>query len=132
MSDWQTYYAALSKPSWTPPPSTIGLIWNILYSIIVGSIVFVWVKVAHGQMPRHVLYVFLGSFLLNLLFTPVQFGLRSLWGSSVIIVLLLASIPVCMYVVWPYSRAVAFAQIPYLLWVATATYLQISITLLNR
>ena len=33
--DWMTWYDGLEKPSWTPSPSTIGLIWQILYPIII-------------------------------------------------------------------------------------------------
>jgi tryptophan-rich sensory protein len=29
--DWMAWYDGLEKPSWTPSPSTIGLIWQILY-----------------------------------------------------------------------------------------------------
>jgi hypothetical protein len=31
---WMTWYSSLAKPSWTPSPSTIGLVWQILYPII--------------------------------------------------------------------------------------------------
>ena len=30
---WMDWYNSLWKPSWTPAPSTIGLIWQILYPI---------------------------------------------------------------------------------------------------
>ncbi|WP_145100755.1 TspO/MBR family protein [Anatilimnocola aggregata] len=33
--------------------------------------------------------------------------------------------------VWPHFRWVALAQVPYLIWVATATVLQLSITAMN-
>lgn len=29
--DWLTWYNGLVKPSWTPAPATIGMIWQILY-----------------------------------------------------------------------------------------------------
>ena len=29
--DWLTWYNTLAKPDWAPSPSTIGLIWRILY-----------------------------------------------------------------------------------------------------
>ena len=29
--DWITWYNGLVKPTWTPSPSTIGLIWQIIY-----------------------------------------------------------------------------------------------------
>ncbi len=32
---WMEWYNSLWKPSWTPAPATIGLIWQILYPIII-------------------------------------------------------------------------------------------------
>ena len=40
--DWMTWYNALEKPGWTPVPSTIGLIWQIIYPIIVVTFGFVF------------------------------------------------------------------------------------------
>jgi benzodiazapine receptor len=37
------WYNALAKPSWTPAPATIGLIWTILYPIIAVSFGLVFV-----------------------------------------------------------------------------------------
>ena len=28
--DWMEWYDNLAKPSWTPLPATIGLIWRVL------------------------------------------------------------------------------------------------------
>jgi hypothetical protein len=30
---WRDWYDSLWKPSWTPEPATIGLIWQIIFSI---------------------------------------------------------------------------------------------------
>ena len=40
--DWMTWYNGLEKPDWTPSPSTIGLIWQIIYPIIVITFGFVF------------------------------------------------------------------------------------------
>ena len=32
---WIDWYNSLEKPSWTPAPATIGMIWQILYPIII-------------------------------------------------------------------------------------------------
>jgi tryptophan-rich sensory protein len=45
---WIEWYNSLSKPSWTPAPSTITLIWAMLYPIIVVSFGFVFVKAFRG------------------------------------------------------------------------------------
>jgi translocator protein len=55
---WIEWYDSLTKPSWTPAPSTISLIWMILYPIIlVWCVVAVWPQckwVAVVQVPYFV------------------------------------------------------------------------------
>jgi benzodiazapine receptor len=45
--DW---YNSLAKPSWTPAPSTISLIWMILYPIILVSFGFVCIQAVRGKI----------------------------------------------------------------------------------
>jgi hypothetical protein len=47
---WMDMYDSLAKPSWTPAPSTISLIWMILYPIIVVS--FGFVRAFQGKVLR--------------------------------------------------------------------------------
>lgn len=36
---WLDWYQSLAKPSWTPAPGTIGLIWQVLdWQALVGSL----------------------------------------------------------------------------------------------
>jgi tryptophan-rich sensory protein len=37
-----------------------------------------------------------------------------------------------MIAIYPHARVIAYAQIPYLLWVSFATVLQLTITFLNK
>lgn len=68
----------------------------------------------------------------NLIFTPIQFGLRNNLLACLDITLILVTIVWAMVVIWPHYRWITFAFIPYLIWVSIATVLQISITWLNR
>ena len=47
---WMEWYNSLAKPSWTPAPSTISLIWMILYPIILISFGFVFVRAFQGKV----------------------------------------------------------------------------------
>lgn len=129
--DWMTWYNALEKPSWTPAPSTIGTIWTILYPIIMVTFGFVVVQAIRRKVPWRVLIPIGVNVLSNVLFTPIQFGLRNLVLASVDIVIVWGSIVwVCVWI-WPHYRWVAAAQIPYFAWVTTATILQFSIMVMN-
>lgn len=129
---WKEWYDSLVKPAWTPEPGTIGLIWQILYPIILVSFGFVLVQVVRGKLPRGVAVPFLVNLVANLVFTPIQFGLRNLDAAALDILVVWVTIPWMMVAIWKHHRWVAVAQIPYFVWVSIATVLQLSITWWNR
>lgn len=128
---WIDWYDSLAKPSWTPSPSTISLIWMILYPIIVVSFGFVFVKAFQGKVPRSLTVPFAINLVANLLFMPFFSGMRNVPLSAVDIVIVWATIIWCVVAVWPHYRWVAVAQGPYFVWVSLATVLQLSITAMN-
>ncbi len=128
---WAEWYNALAKPSWTPAGGTIGLIWSLLYPVIAVTFGYVFVQAFRRKMPRSVAVPFAVNLVANLIFTPIQFGLRNLPLAAADILIVLGTIVWCMVAVWQHARWVAVAQVPYLLWVGTATVLQLSITAMN-
>lgn len=128
---WMEWYDRLAKPSWTPAPGTIGLIWQILYPIILVSFGFVFVQAMRKRLPWRVALPFAVNLAANVIFTPIQFGLRNMPLASVDILIVWSTILWCMFAVWRHHRWVAVAQVPYLVWVSLATVLQLSITYLN-
>ncbi len=128
---WIEWYNGLAKPSWTPAPATIGMIWQILYPIILVSFGFVFVQAIRKKVPWTVALPFAINLVANLIFTPIQFGLRNLPLASVDILIVWSTIVWLMVAVWRYDRWVAVAQVPYFVWVSLATVLQLSITAMN-
>jgi len=129
--DWMTWYDGLTKPSWTPAPSTIGLIWQILYPIIAVTFGFVFVQTIRRKIGWKVALPFAVNLVANLAFTPIEFGLRSLPLASLDILVVWSTIIWMMLAVWPHYRWVAVAQVPYFVWVSIAMALQLSITWTN-
>ena len=125
------WYDSLSKPSWTPTPATIGLIWQILYPIIAVSFGFVFVKAFRGKIPRIVALPFAINLVANLMFTPIQFGMRNLPLAAVDILIVWGTIIWMAVAIWKHYRWVSLAQMPYFVWVSLATVLQLSITTMN-
>lgn len=128
---WIEWYDSLAKPSWTPAPATIGLIWQILYPIILLSFGFVFVQAIRKKVPWPVALPFAINLVANLIFTPIQFGLRHLPLASLDILVVWASLVWAMVAVWRHYRWVAVAQVPYFVWVSIATVLQLSITAMD-
>ncbi len=78
---------------------------------------------------------FVLNLIFNFAFTPLQFGLKNNLLASIDIVLVLITLGLALYAIWqsaPELRWVAYANVPYFLWVTFATCLQLTITYLNR
>ena len=132
MMTWIEWYDNLPKPSWTPAPSTISLIWALLYPIILVSYGFVFVQTFRGKVPRGVALPFAVNLVANLLFMPIFSGLRNVPLAAADIVIVWATILWCVFAVWPHYKWVGAAQVPYFVWASIATVLQLSITAMNR
>ena len=52
MTTWIDWYDSLAKPTWTPAPGTISLLWMILYPIILVSFGFVFVQAFRGKLAE--------------------------------------------------------------------------------
>jgi tryptophan-rich sensory protein len=128
---WIEWYNSLVKPSWTPEPSTIGLIWQILYPVIIVTFGYVFVQAFRKKIPWIIACPFAINLAANLAFTPIQFGMRSLPLAAVDIVIVWITIIWMMVAIWKHYKWVAVAQLPYFIWVSIATVLQLSITWWN-
>ncbi|HBH51342.1 MAG TPA: tryptophan-rich sensory protein [Planctomycetaceae bacterium] len=129
---WMEWYNSLQKPSWTPAPQTIGTIWQILYPVILVTFGYVFVQAFRGRIPWWVAVPFAINLVANLIFTPIQFGLRNLDLAALDILVVWSSLVWLIVAIWPHFRWISVAQVPYLIWVSIATVLQWSITWNNR
>ena len=131
MMTWMDWYNSLAKPNWTPAPATIGLIWQILYPIILVTFGFVFVQTIRRRILWTVALPFAINLVANLIFTPIQFGMRNLPLAAVDILVVWTTILWMAVAIWRHYRWVAVAQVPYFIWVSIATVLQLSITWSN-
>jgi tryptophan-rich sensory protein len=131
MNTSYTWYATLIKPSWAPPAWLFGPVWSVLYVIIAISFGYVFYKTFSGALPYMVALPFALNLLFNLIFTPLQFGLRSNTLAAIDILLVLLTLIWALLAIYPYAKWVALINIPYLVWVMFATVLQITVTYLN-
>ena len=128
-ADW---YAQLAKPFFAPPSWVFGPVWAVLYLLIAISFGYVLVQCLRRKLPLRLLLPFLLNLVFNAAYSPIQFGLRNNLLASIDILLIVATLLWALNAIWQHDRWVAIVNIPYLLWVAFATVLQLSIAWLNR
>ena len=129
--DWMTWYNGLEKPTWTPAPSTIGLIWQILYPIILVTFGFVFVQAVRKKSRWQVALPFAINLVANLIFTPDPVRAAESASGDGGHPDRLGHDHLDVVAVWRHYRWVAVAQLPYFVWVSMATVLQLSITWMN-
>jgi len=126
------WYSQLIRPSWAPPSWLFGPVWSILYIMIAISFIQVFAMAGKKEITFLVALPFILNLLFNFAFTPLQFGLKNNLLAAADILLILSTLVWAMIAVWPHARWITYMQIPYLLWVAFATVLQLTITWANR
>jgi tryptophan-rich sensory protein len=132
MTPTYEWYSRLIKPSWAPPAFLFGPVWTILYILIAvsfGSVFKMWWQKNVGFLT---VLPFILNIIFNLLFTPIQFGLKNNFLAMLDIFLVLFTLIWAIVVIMPIRRWIGLIQIPYLLWVSFATVLQVTVTWLNR
>lgn len=127
--DW---YAALQRPPGTPPNALFGPVWLVIYALMGWSLAFIWDRPAATPLKRRALRCYGAQLVLNLLWTPVFFGLQRIDLAMALILLLLVAIALTIRASRPISRAAGVLLWPYFAWVAYATYLNAGFLALNR
>ena len=126
------WYQQLNKPFWAPPAYLFGPVWTCLYILIAISFGKVFLMVWQKQIALIVALPFILNLIFNFAFTPIQFGLRNNFLASVDVLLVLITLIWAIVAIYPHAKWIAYLQIPYLLWVAFATVLQLTVTYLNK
>jgi peptide-methionine (R)-S-oxide reductase len=124
-----TWYPTINKPTWNPPSWIFGPVWTTLYIMMGVSFALVW----HSKHPerKQAMSLFVIQMMLNLLWTPIFFGLNLLGWSLIEIVVLFITLLVTIMKFSRINKTSAWLLVPYLLWVGFATVLTGSIWYLN-
>ena len=131
MNNTYEWYQTLIKPDWAPPTWIFSPVWTLLYIIIAITFGIVFYRAFIGKLPRIVVLPFMLNLVFNFAFTPLQFGLKNNLYAAIDIILVLITLIWAIIVIWPRIKWIAYANIPYFLWVLFATILQLTITYLN-
>lgn len=127
VSDW---YAALEKPSWTPPGWIFGPVWTILYIMIALAAWLVWLRrgVPGGRLA---LGLFAGQLVLNAAWSGLFFGLRMPGAALAELAVLWAAIVATTAAFFRVRPVAGWLMLPYLGWTSFATALNAAIWRMN-
>ena len=127
-----TWYAGLKKPAFTPPNYVFGPIWITLYLLMGVAVFMVWREGLNQEGVTIAFTAFWVQLVLNVLWSVIFFGLKSLLGGMVMIFLLWIAILVNIIMFFGVSPVAGGLLIPYIIWVSIAANLNVQIWIRNR
>lgn len=122
-------FKELNKPI-EVPGILFPIVWSILYLLMSISYYIVSGKNDEDKKEAEVSYAI--QLVINSLWSLIFFGFEAYLFAFIWLLLLLISIIVMIIRFYKVDKTAAYLQIPYLLWVIFAGYLNISIYFLNR
>ena len=121
------FYGTLVKPPFSPPGWIFPIVWAVLYALMGLSAYKIGVR---GD-PRNELRVYYAQLAVNFLWSPVFFGLRKLWWAAAVLTVLIVLVLIMTVRFGKIRRSAALLNIPYLLWLIYAAYLNFGTAILN-
>ena len=121
-------YTIINRPKISPPGWIFPVVWTILY-ILMGISYGLLIENKKNDLKTKSIYI--AQLFLNYSWSIIFFTLKLRFLAIIWIILLLISIIIMIAIFFKRNKMSGILQIPYLLWCLFATYLTISIYLLN-
>lgn len=122
-------YSRINQPPLSPPSWLFPIVWTILFILMGIASYIVFDSSQNNKMPAFFVYAL--QLILNFTWTMIFFNLGNYWLAFGIIVLLLILICLNIFLFAKIDKTAGILLIPYLLWVAFATYLNLAIAIIN-
>lgn len=122
-------YDNLIRPSFAPPGFLFPIVWTILY-ILMG--VSDGILRSRGLNTRQTDSIYYLQLFFNALWSIIFFALKWRLVAFIWIVILLILIIIMIKRFYERNKIAGLFQIPYLIWVAFASFLNFTVYLLNR
>lgn len=125
------YNLTIRKPPLSPPPSVFPIAWTILYALMGVSAARIW-QLPASEKRSSALRLFGIQLAVNFFWSIWFFNLQAFSLAFFWLVLLVALIVRMILVFRELDAPAAWLQLPYLLWVFFAGYLNYGVWMLNR
>jgi tryptophan-rich sensory protein len=129
--DAMARFGELRKPPLSPPAWLFPVVWTILYVLMGVSMAIVW-RETSGIERKRALRAWALQLAVNFLWPVFFFGLEWRLFAFFWLLLLIVLVVRMTLIFNRHSRLAARLQIPYLVWLAFAGYLNFAVWLLNR
>lgn len=123
----ELFSATALQPPLSPPEWVFPIVWSILYALMGISAA----RIAMSD-SQYGLNLFIGQLVVNFFWSLLFFNARAYGFAAVWLVLLWLLVLAMILVFRKSDPLAAWLQVPYLLWLGFALYLNVGVWLLNR
>ena len=127
----EVYSQTVTQPPLSPPMWLFPVVWGILYALMGIGAARIWMAPESPERKRG-LNLFVTQLVVNFFWSPIFFNLQA-FGFAFVWLLLLWALVVWM--IWTFYKVdplAAWLQVPYLIWLTFAAYLNLAVWLINR
>ncbi len=120
----------VNKPPLTPPPLVFPIVWGLLFLLMgIGA---ARISLSEASRARSLgLNLFIVQLVVNFFWSPIFFNLQAYGLALFWLVLLIVLVVAMILVFYKTDPAAAWLQVPYLIWLVFAAYLNAGVWLLN-
>ncbi len=129
--DSMDIYKTIAQPPLSPPGILFPIVWSILYVLMGVGSALVYNADASKKEKRQALTLYALQLILNFFWSILFFNQRLFLASFVLLLAMWGFILAMILRFYKINKASALLQIPYLLWVSFAGYLNLAIYFLN-
>ena len=126
-----TWYAELNLPPFNPPDWVFGPVWTVLYILMGIALFAVWRQGTEDSEVKGGMILFGLQLALNVLWSIVFFGMHSILGGVIVIILLWLLLLFVTGSFFQVSELAGWLLVPYIAWVSFAAVLNVAILVLN-
>ncbi len=130
--DAQDIYSAFDNPPLSPPGWLFPIVWSILYLLMGVSLYLVWNTKVPFVNKKEGIKFWVIQLALNFIWSPIFFIYANFLLAFIVLVLILIYTVLMIINFYKVSKSAAYLQIPYLVWLVFAGYLNMGIYILNK
>lgn len=134
LSAWLTrgnmnVYQTINKPPLSPPSFLFPMVWSILYILMGIGSAKIYMSCRPGKSAALAIYA--ASLAVNFFWSIIFFNMQTYTFSFIWLILLIILVAYTVSKYKEINTAAGYLQIPYLIWVIFAGYLNLMISVLN-
>jgi len=122
-------YSNTNQPSFAPPSILFPIVWTILY-ILMGISSYIILQ-SDSKLKSKAIYIYVSQLIVNFIWPLIFFNARMFLFAFFWLFLLLILVFYMIITFKKINKIAAYIQIPYILWLTFALFLNFSVYLLN-